>query len=80
MLVHNRENKMVRIQRIDPYLANGQIKIRRSAMGEVLVDQMMMFPLAGYHDDGPDALEMAIRLIQHHAVTRTPAGIHIVHS
>ncbi len=55
--------KEVRIQRLDPHLANGVLKVRKTPHGELLVDQMMMFPTKGWHDDGPDALEMAVRLL-----------------
>jgi predicted phage terminase large subunit-like protein len=61
--VVNTENKGVRIQRLDPYLASGEIKIFRDRGGELLVEQMQMFPAKEYHDDGPDALEGAVRLM-----------------
>ena len=61
--INNFENKGVRIQRLDPYLAQKKLKIRRNTGGELLVEQMQMFPEKDYHDDGPDALEGGIRLM-----------------
>jgi hypothetical protein len=37
--------------------------LRSSAATKVLVDQLRDFP-TGAHDDGPDALEMALRLAE----------------
>ena len=61
-LINNSINKEVRILRISTYLEQHQIKIRRNAGGERLVEQLKAFP-SGAHDDGPDALEMSLRLI-----------------
>jgi len=70
-LINNHEKKEVRIQRLDPYLANRQLKFHpHNPDCKILAEQLMMFPSKGYHDDGPDALEMAIRLIRH-ITTRT---------
>jgi phage terminase large subunit-like protein len=38
-----------------------ELRVRNNPGGRLLVDQLMDFPNAD-HDDGPDALEMAIRL------------------
>jgi predicted phage terminase large subunit-like protein len=55
--------KKQRIMRLDPLLAQGRLKFLRGHRGtELLVEQLRGFPLKKYHDDGPDALEMAIRL------------------
>lgn len=62
-------SKSQRISRLDPYLANGSLKIRRHDSGRLLVEQMMMFPLKGHHDDGPDSLEMAIRMLSRACVS-----------
>jgi len=63
-LVHTIENfsvaKVNRIRRIDPHLRAGRLKIRNTPGGRLLVSQLAEFPLAA-HDDGPDALEMALR-------------------
>jgi len=59
----NSESKHIRIQRLDPYLAQGAIRAREGVDSDLLIEQLMFFPSKDYHDDGPDALEMAIRLI-----------------
>jgi predicted phage terminase large subunit-like protein len=57
-------NKVQRIQRLDPYLAADKIRFRRTVHNETLLDQLIMFPQAE-HDDGPDAMEMCIRLLNY---------------
>jgi predicted phage terminase large subunit-like protein len=58
----NRVNKQVRIRRLGPYLASRRFRFRSHSPGtRLLVEQLRQFPLAD-HDDGPDALEMALRL------------------
>jgi predicted phage terminase large subunit-like protein len=60
--IHNDQNKLVRIRRLGPYLSQHRLRfLARNASTKLLVDQLRDFP-AGAHDDGPDALEMAIRL------------------
>ncbi len=60
--LENRVNKLVRIRRLGPYLAGKRLRFKGdSPSTRMLVDQLKEFP-AGDHDDGPDALEMAIRL------------------
>ncbi|MEX0613953.1 MAG: phage terminase large subunit, partial [Pirellulales bacterium] len=62
--IHNHANKLVRIRRLGPYLSQRRLKFfARSASTRLLVDQLRDFP-AGAHDDGPDALEMALRLAE----------------
>ncbi len=61
-LVDNRQNKRVRIRRLGPLLAAGQLRFKsHSPSTRLLVEQLRQFPVAD-HDDGPDALEMAVRL------------------
>lgn len=61
-LLDNRLNKRVRIRRLGPLLAAGQLRFKSdSPSTRLLVEQLRQFPLAD-HDDGPDALEMAVRL------------------
>jgi len=72
--IDNRVNKELRIRRLTPYLSQHQLRFKGgSPHTEILVNQMRDFPL-GMHDDGPDALEMAVRLIVHH-VGQTPERI-----
>jgi len=64
----NTEPKLLRIRRIGPLLANRELRFRQQSPGcQLLVDQLRDFPLAA-HDDGPDALEMALRILTATAV------------
>jgi hypothetical protein len=61
-LFHNDTNKRVRIRRLGPLLAGRRFRMKsNSASTKLLVHQLQEFPVAE-HDDGPDALEMAVRL------------------
>ena len=60
--IDNRVNKLVRIRRLGPYLSARRLRFKADSPGtRLLVEQLQQFPV-GDHDDGPDALEMAIRL------------------
>jgi predicted phage terminase large subunit-like protein len=71
--IHTRESlgtlrsmpkKEVRIRtKLTQPLADGRIKMLRSPGTSLLLEQMRAFPIHK-HDDGPDALEMAIRLCE----------------
>ena len=55
-------NKLVRIRGLTQYLAMGKLRFKGdSPDARMLVEQLRDFPLAD-HDDGPDALEMALRM------------------
>ena len=56
--------KQSRIRSIEPYYVNGQLKFVSSWNSDYseLITEFTQFPLA-MHDDGPDALEGAIKLI-----------------
>ncbi len=57
----NCTDKIGRIQSLQPLISSGTIRLcRRHVM---LVEQLRHFPL-GAHDDGPDALEMAVSAAQ----------------
>lgn len=59
---NNTTNKLVRIRSLTQYFAKRRIRFKGGSRGaQLLVEQLRDFPL-GDHDDGPDALEMAIRL------------------
>lgn len=62
----NAENKVTRIRAtLTPFLARGEIRFKRHSRGaKLLVDQLRAFPVDS-HDDGPDALEMAVRVTKH---------------
>lgn len=63
--IKNVANKEQRIKRLTPLLSRGRIKIVANNCGsELLREQLADFPI-GSHDDGPDALEMAIALHGH---------------
>lgn len=60
--MENKVNKDVRIRRLGQYLSQRRLKFKRGSAGALLtISQMKDFPV-GDHDDGPDALEMALRL------------------
>lgn len=62
MGIDNRINKVVRIRSLSSWLSGGRIKLKARSPGcELLVQQLQDFPI-GDHDDGPDALEMAVRV------------------
>ena len=63
--VNNQTNKQVRIRRLGPYLSQRKLRFKSRSPGTgLLVQQLKDFPV-GDHDDGPDALEMALRLSIH---------------
>jgi len=63
--VTSRLAKETRVASLSPLLERGKIRfIRGHSDQELLVEQMLYFPSRTLHDDGPDALEGAIRLAQ----------------
>lgn len=63
--ITNTVSKAVRIRTIGPHLARGEVRFKAGSPGaRLLVQQLRDFPTAD-HDDGPDALEMLIRMIWH---------------
>ena len=61
-LINNDANKRVRIRRLGPLLAARRIRLKTNCPStKLLLHQLQEFPIAD-HDDGPDALEMAVRL------------------
>ncbi len=60
--IRNKTNKLVRIRRLGPYIMRRELRVLDDPGGRLLVQQLQEFP-QGQHDDGPDALEMAIRLM-----------------
>ena len=61
--ISNTVNKQLRISRLGPLLARSKFRFIRNPDTERLVEQLRGFPFAE-HDDGPDALEMAVRLLR----------------
>lgn len=71
----NREKKEKRIYRLGPYIKGGLIKLRHGSRGcEILERQLRGFPLPGEHDDGPDALAMALERLRLMARNRMGSG------
>lgn len=58
--IENMINKEMRIERLSGWLARKQVKIRNNRGGRELLRQLQEFPNCD-HDDGPDAMEMAVR-------------------
>lgn len=58
--VHNSMKKEIRIRRLGPHLEQKLFRFMRSPGNKILVDQLRMFP-SSQHDDGPDAMELALR-------------------
>ncbi len=54
-------DKLGRIQRLQPFVTSGGIRFSRRHV--TLLNQLRQFPHAA-HDDGPDALEMAVSIAQ----------------
>lgn len=57
MELQHRSDKVMRISRLSPLFERGEIFLRRDQTR--LLEQLEFFP-KGDHDDGPDALEMAV--------------------
>lgn len=61
--IDNRVRKEVRIRRLGPYLKDRSLRLKAESTGaRILSEQLMVFP-NGEHDDLPDALEMALRVM-----------------
>ena len=55
--INNTTDKLGRIQRLQPLISSGTLRFSRRQV--TLLEQLRQFPM-GAHDDGPDALEMAV--------------------
>ena len=64
--IHNHEDKEVRIRgKVGPFLAQGRLRFRVGSPGaKLLVQQLQDFPVGAYRD-GPDALQMALVMVDH---------------
>lgn len=69
-LINNTTNKELRIGRLGPHLARHHFRFLNNPSNRLLVSQVKAFPQGDY-DDGPDALEMAVRLIRWLTYQRT---------
>ena len=59
--VNNTSHKYERIEALQPLIKSGTLQFSRRHI--TLLEQMKQYP-KGRHDDGPDALEMAVTLAQ----------------
>ena len=59
--IRQTKDKKLRIQRLQPLVKSGRLHFQKKH--KTLLDELRFFPLAG-HDDGPDALEMAVQLME----------------
>ncbi|NQU44833.1 phage terminase large subunit [bacterium] len=71
--VHHSRNKEVRIASLEPFVTNGWLRFAHD-LPDMLWNEMQTFP-HGEHDDGLDAIESAISLLQtlHARAQRGPA-------
>ena len=60
--INSQTNKQARIEGLETLVTQGQIVFSRRH--QILLEQLRQFPL-GKHDDGPDALEMAIKVARY---------------
>lgn len=58
--IKSHSDKILRIQSLQPDIKGGRVRFRRDQ--QKLIEQLVNFPSAD-HDDGPDALELAISLL-----------------
>ncbi|MDI6761261.1 MAG: phage terminase large subunit, partial [Candidatus Brocadiaceae bacterium] len=65
--VRNFSDKVARVGSLSPLIESGSILFRQDQ--KALIDQLIQFP-RGAHDDGPDALEMAVRMLRRHGEPR----------
>lgn len=63
-LINNTVRKEIRIRRLGQYLKRDELRFEDTPGMRLLVQQLEEFPM-GDHDDGPDGLEMLIRMINH---------------
>lgn len=59
--IENPKNKDLRIQSLEPIVKNYHVKFLKTQTE--LIDQLNTYPTAD-HDDGPDALEMLVRILR----------------
>lgn len=62
--INNTINKEVRIRALTTWFAQRRMRFKMSPGSRMLMDQLKDFP-QGEHDDGPDALEQAVRMLDY---------------
>jgi predicted phage terminase large subunit-like protein len=61
--LNNHTAKIIRIRQLGPLLASRRFKFKTNSPGtNMLIEQLREFPVSR-HDDGPDALEMALQVV-----------------
>lgn len=70
--VNHRTDKRARIQALEPMISQGHLLFSRKQ--QLLIEQLRQFPMAS-HDDGPDALEMAVTALNTPRPSITVASI-----
>ncbi|MSR59521.1 MAG: hypothetical protein EXS05_18075 [Planctomycetaceae bacterium] len=71
--IHNYVGKKFRIRELGPLVIRNRLRFVANDHCRLLVRQLREFPL-GRYDDGPDALEMAVRMLHYHDPRPVPAG------
>jgi predicted phage terminase large subunit-like protein len=70
--INNKVNKEIRVGSLSPLIERGKIRFRQGHSDQdLLVEQLLGFPDLP-HDDAPDALEGALRIVQN--LTMKAAG------
>ncbi len=75
--ITNYLSKESRIAGLSPLVERGRILFREKHSDQILlIEQLVYFPSTAFNDDGPDALQGAVQLVQKHLVK--PADCQIV--
>jgi predicted phage terminase large subunit-like protein len=61
--VRHTQPKVVRVRHLGLYFGQARVRFRNTRGTRMMVDQLRDFPGAD-HDDGPDALELAVRMLE----------------
>jgi hypothetical protein len=62
---HKKVEKKLRLRTLGPYLARKELRFKRGSAGaRLLVEQLKQFPV-GQFDDGPDGLQMGIKMMKY---------------
>ncbi|MBI5815897.1 MAG: phage terminase large subunit [Nitrospinae bacterium] len=63
-MIENHSNKEARIESLSPLIESGKLLFTRNQTDqETLIEQLVYFGSSTVHDDGPDALEAAVRIL-----------------
>lgn len=73
--IWNKTNKVERIVALEPLTTSGIIRFARHLRDKVAVYFGQWDDFPGDHDDGPDATEMAVRIVEQTRVVGAPSGV-----